>query len=645
MPPLSSRTNRPVAAERRIRLKKKQHPRGQQGKLTQSSTAQPGPISDREMEIINKRKAKPKQRTALRQARVHGPKTRRGNGPGEDKSVTPSQQRAIDAGVREARIRVLRRTRPTGKKLVTRELEGKGVLASVLHDLGEKAAPTIAAATSHTLNPAATRSQRKVDATLFGRVGKDLVNLPAQALPSLYVPAAGLVEAAQGDPERLQRFAKDFDRTDPVWNLAAAAVEGAGGDHDAAQERLRRARDAALEHPGLTALEAFGVAKGVSHGAGALARSPVSPKVLRQAAATTGREARTLPGTDLVEHREYSRDPVVKAGQVISDRRARRRDPEGAGRIPDHEVRRRVDEAVAVSDELARNRPGGHDLEPLAGDATAQVLKDFGVQSVHDLPKVAADRLAAHEKSRHQGAPALQVVNRQFRETVLSTSPKWLAGNIIEGLGRAALNRAGPRSFVTGRKVLKRFEQISPEAADEALSRMVGGGHLASVKRQRVELGPDAFDGSSLAPVANALGKFWRAPGPRQAAGFWHAWTETVFRKINSPIETAMQTAHLGRELRRSDLMDSSILKLGSKAIEQAAQGLKATEQQVRFGRKIDQAYGRYSKLSPTERHVISTYTPFIRWYINAADFVVRTLPRDHPVVLATIACSRAGDC
>lgn len=649
MPQLDANSNRPRAAAKKIRRKKQQHPRGQQGPISKTSAAQPGPLSDREMEIINKRKRKPAYRKAVRAARVHGPETRRGTGPGEDKSVTPAQQRAIDKGVRAARVRVLRRSsRGAGTRALKAELEGRGELVKVSGALGKRVAPGLAV-TTRTLEgkppikvgglDLRTPSSRG-STELLKRAGKDFVNLPAQALPSLYQPAAGLIEAAQGRPERLRKLARTFDETDPVYNAALAAINAAGGNKDEAHRRLKAAVDAASEHPGMTFAEAFGVAKGVSHGAGAVGRSGALGSTVRRAVATTGREPRTLPRADLVEHREYSRDPVVKAGQVVADKRRARRHPETANEVSTREVHRRVDEAVAVADELARHKHTGADLESLAGDVTDRIVREFGVKDVDALPQPAIDRLLAHEDSRQKGSPVLKIVNRQFRETVLATSPKWLAGNIIEGVGRAVLNRAGPRSYVTGRRVLKRLEEITPDQAQEAMARMVGGGHLASVRRQRIEVGPDYFKGSDVAPIADALGKIWKTPGPKQAAGLWHGWTELVFRQVNGRIETGLQTAQLGRELRRSELMDSSMIKLGDKAIEQAAQGLKATEQQVRFGRKVDQAYGRYSKLSPAERHWIATYTPFVRWYLNSIDFVFRTLPRDHPVVLATIAAA-----
>jgi hypothetical protein len=248
------------------------------------------------------------------------------------------------------------------------------------------------------------------------------------------------------------------------------------------------------------------------------------------------------------------------------------------------------------------------------------------------IPEAAAKRLEEHLNSQggSGGIKTLQVANQAFRKTVLATSTTWLAGNVIEGLGRAALARAGPRSYIRGRGALKGLERIDPKAAEEAAHRIVGGGHFASAEKLHVRRGAEQFEATRLAPLASALGKFWRTPGPKQAAQMWNAWTEFVFHTVNGRLESKIQTAMLGRALKDS----------GLRAIQDAASGLRETPAQIRFGREVDRMYGRYSKLSPAERRLITTYTPFIAWARNAAYFVTRTLPRDHPVALAVIASS-----
>jgi hypothetical protein len=96
----------------------------------------------------------------------------------------------------------------------------------------------------------------------------------------------------------------------------------------------------------------------------------------------------------------------------------------------------------------------------------------------------------------------------------------------------------------------------------------------------------------------------------------------------------------LGKALRDSPLMSDGLRKLSTQAIDQAAHGLRDTNEQARFAREVERMYGKYSAFSPDTRWAIATYTPFIAWTLNAVRFVYDVLPRDHPAATALIAAS-----
>lgn len=255
------------------------------------------------------------------------------------------------------------------------------------------------------------------------------------------------------------------------------------------------------------------------------------------------------------------------------------------------------------------------------------------------IPTDAAQRLQQHMRvlGAGGGAKAGQLVNKAFRTTVLATSPKWLTGNVVEGVGRTALLRATPADLVRGRRVVKRLERLDERAAKETAARALGGAHYSFAARAP-RRGAEQFEHTSLQPVARALGAFWRAPGPRQLATTWRVFTDLVFRQVNQRgVEVPLQTAMAGKYI-RTRLMDGNALKLSERAIEQAAQGLRNTDTQVAMARYVDRAYGRYSKFSPDGRKAIALYTPFVAWSLNAVRFVTSVLPRDHPAVTALIA-------
>jgi hypothetical protein len=68
------------------------------------------------------------------------------------------------------------------------------------------------------------------------------------------------------------------------------------------------------------------------------------------------------------------------------------------------------------------------------------------------VPEVAAKRIQEHLRSQGGGLKTVQLANQAFRRTVLATSPSWVAGNVIEAVGRAALAKAGPASYLHGRR-------------------------------------------------------------------------------------------------------------------------------------------------------------------------------------------------
>lgn len=259
------------------------------------------------------------------------------------------------------------------------------------------------------------------------------------------------------------------------------------------------------------------------------------------------------------------------------------------------------------------------------------------------LPEPAAQQWAQHLHTLGVGpkAKALQALGSGFRRTVLATSPTWMTGNVTEAALRAGLARAGPRSFVTGRRAVRTLAAEDPAAARELAARALSGGHYSMADRMHVRRDSTQFQGGTvLEPLARGLGAIWRLSGPKQVAAAWHAWTDLVFRQLNGRLESQFQTAMLGKALRDSPLMDGHTLKMSQEAVEQAARGLRDTNEQAALAREVERMYGKYQAFSPDTKWAIGTYTPFIAWTLNAVKFVTDVLPRDHPTATALIAAS-----
>jgi hypothetical protein len=303
----------------------------------------------------------------------------------------------------------------------------------------------------------------------------------------------------------------------------------------------------------------------------------------------------------------------------------------------------RVNPLGATKEQLTRMLEEGGDHAPLHEAMTDALAGKDGPGDWAIVPKAAADRMQEHLKILAPGnsGRVARKMSASFRKTVLATSPKWAVNNAVEAGVRSALARAGIRSYITGRRVLATADRMDPARAEMLRARTTGGGHYSMADRVDVHFDVEKLTDSTVKDVARPLTAFWKAPGPKHAAGAWHAWTHFVFNIANKMVEQQFQTAMLGKAV-RDQLLDDNLLKLSTDAINKAARGALDRNTAVALGDAVDRMYGRYGKLRPDERKAIALYTPFVMWAQNAAYFVTRTLPQDHPVAL-TVAAAAAN--
>ncbi len=270
-------------------------------------------------------------------------------------------------------------------------------------------------------------------------------------------------------------------------------------------------------------------------------------------------------------------------------------------------------------------------------EAVESALKGEGSGDYALVLDDAADQMGKHMRQLNPApaAAAMRQVGRQFSSTVLTTSTTWPAGNIIEGLTRAGVAKAGPADVLFYRQVHKRLEKLDPAMAAELEHRM-SQGHFGLADMRAIHTTTDSFKGSpTLQGVARALGTVRRTPGAKQVADVWTAYTRTVFG-LNGLLEKQIKTAMAGQAMREL-LATEGQLRHWKRSVEQAAQGLKNTNDQVQVARWVRRAYGKYEAFSPSERFIVTNFTPFAMWAINATKFLSATLPKDHPVLSAVL--------
>lgn len=273
------------------------------------------------------------------------------------------------------------------------------------------------------------------------------------------------------------------------------------------------------------------------------------------------------------------------------------------------------------------------------------VVKEYGGKFAA-VPKVADQRLGKQKSvgtSKATVAKGLRQSRKLFTGAVLPYRPTWLSGQGIEGVVRSAVSGAGPTSYLRTHKVVKAMEAQKPGSGKALLERAAPGGlvgrtaaHEMTGKTLREEF-PDST-------VARALTDVGRAPGPKQVRQLHHAVSSFVFEKVNAKaLEGVPQKALLGRALKDSPLMERHLIGLSDKAIQEAAEGLQGTHNQIAAARAVQRSYGNYASFSPKQREVIMHWTPFLPWYINTAQFLLSVLPKDHPVAAGLAADASAA--
>jgi hypothetical protein len=253
------------------------------------------------------------------------------------------------------------------------------------------------------------------------------------------------------------------------------------------------------------------------------------------------------------------------------------------------------------------------------------------------VPKAAWDRLDAHYNPSDGILRTLQSANNMFKSAVLPTSPKWIAGNMLDNAVRLAVSGAGPSDWFVGGKVLKELAKMSPEDAELARVRFIGGMHFGTRSRMNVHRDPSDFNSR----VAQMLDEKARSNGAQIAVRPWTAYRDTVF-SLNTRLEQQMQRMALGRVARQHVRETTghwhSGLKLQPKAIEDLANGLRHTNTQIRFAREIRQILGNWNTYGPSARRVLFDVMPFGAWLANALKFVYVTMPTKHPVLTGIAA-------
>lgn len=272
----------------------------------------------------------------------------------------------------------------------------------------------------------------------------------------------------------------------------------------------------------------------------------------------------------------------------------------------------------------------GHELDALKAalaDAEAPGANNIGL-----VPKIAYDRMV--KQFEKQGGRRIGKITQQFRKTVLPYSTHWMGQIATEALLRGTV--AGvfdPRNFLPARALMHELLK-TPEGRRNWVE-TTG----ATMFNSHKDLGIHSANQGIVVSAAKAF------PPTRLLIGAHNAYSNGVSAAMSS-------LEHFTRQLGMGKLARMQIqeftgkyqygLRVEGDVIKMLAGKLNTDPALVaKFGRSIDDTFGQYNKLTPGVRAAVQSYAPFLPWYLNAAKFVLWTLPVKHPVASALMASLR----
>ena len=282
-------------------------------------------------------------------------------------------------------------------------------------------------------------------------------------------------------------------------------------------------------------------------------------------------------------------------------------------------------------------------LNDLSGDEHAKLdaaIKDAagrtdGTRNVVLVPKDSMGRLSEQFAPAGRSLRAIGQVTQQFRRTVLPYSTHWMTQIGTEaGIRGLIAGVFDPRSRAVGRQLMAELEK-SPEG-QSALQEMT----QATFFGQHSNLSVHNPNPNMLTSAARA--KF----SPLRPLIAMHNKYADFVQQAMYGLEHSARTMGLGKIARKQvqEFTGSyqTGLKLQAQNLDMLAGKLRTDPALVaKFGRQIDDIFGKYNKFTPKQRAMIQSVMPFLPWYLNAAKFVLWNLPAKHPVASALLATLR----
>ena len=292
-------------------------------------------------------------------------------------------------------------------------------------------------------------------------------------------------------------------------------------------------------------------------------------------------------------------------------------------------------------------------------------VNPYGKWSV--MPKVVSDRIDQHLENLHPNAATrgLTTWTSAFRHAALYPTPRWPIGVTQENAIRAVANKVSPFSLFKSLRStpLGGFSPGVGSAVTDEWRRMVADPSVSSAEKiiARQHLGGVGLGSMYGADLNAKLASVFQNMTPEERTGFQQFKADTGPRQT---LESWEKYKHvIGHAMQRMET-NAREAGVGKLAIDQTkgftnkwklmvnkqddlvkayAKGTLDPNKAVKFTEDLFDMYGNWNHVTPTSRLLQRTATPFGLWWLNSMKFVLKTMPKDHPMGTAALAALVTG--
>lgn len=308
---------------------------------------------------------------------------------------------------------------------------------------------------------------------------------------------------------------------------------------------------------------------------------------------------------------------------------------------------------------------GIHELSEPDVNHLAESSK-FGKWAV--IPKVVHQGMEDHYALKTPGSLAkmAQKVTGYFRHSALFTSVRWPIGVNQEQWIRSVANGINPLALYKWTRNKSYLAGFSPKAGktiSDELANIIADPNTSTAEKlyaQQIhgavglgsQYGQDVSAHLSetvgdLTPHERTMFQAFQAhAGPRQVLSGWEHQKDYMGHLLQG-MESNAKEAGLGKialkEIGGFKTKWAATIGKQDQLVRDWTKGKVDPNQAVHLTEQLFDMYGNWNNLAPLAKSAQKTWSPFGLWWLNSMKFVLKTLPKDHPLGTAAMTALVQG--